>query len=226
MPWPVLGKSQGMDDWIQVIILALVAGSAVFGKVTKTLIRKFSPKKDPDTTVLGRPEPARRRPPPPARPMARPMPQPPMATPQATGPVAPPARPRPVPKFPPVESLPKMLREVFAQLRDAGETSPSRPSPPPAAPPPPARAMPGVERTGRKPVAARKRARSKPGATPAAGVWPLVASVADGDVRKTQIKDSPLDTVRHPTRASLRRAIIMNEILSPPLALRRVDERE
>ena len=224
MPWPVLGKPQGFDDWIQIIILALVAGSAIFGKVTKTLIRKFSPKKDPETPVLGRPEPALRRPPPPARPMARPMPQAP--TPQAAGPVPSPARPRPASKFPRVESLPKMLREVFKQLGDAGETPPSQPAPPPVAPSPPPRAAPGIERTGSKPVAARQRTRSKPGATPAAGVWPLVASVTESDVRKTQIKDSPLDTVRHPTRASLRRAIIMNEILSPPLALRRVDERE
>ena len=226
MPWPVLGKPQGFDDWIQIIILALVAGSAVFGKVTKTLIRKFSPKKDPDAPVLGRPEPLPRRPPPPARPVARPMPQAPTATPQAAGPVAPPAQPRPASRFPRVESLPQMLRGVFKQLGDAGETPPSRSAPLPAAPPPQARAAPGIERAGRKPVAARKRARSKPGASPVAGVRPLVASVAEGDVQETQIKDSPLDTVRHPTRASLRRAIIMNEILSPPLALRRDDERE
>lgn len=226
MPWPVLGKPQGMDDWIQIIILALVAGSAIFGKVTKTLIRKFSPKKDPETPVLGRPEPALRRPPPPARPVARPMPQAPTATPQGSGPVAPPARPRPVSKFPRVESLPQMLRGVFAQLGEAGEATQSRPAPPPVAPPPHARAAPGVERTGRQPVAARQRTRSKAGTAPADKARPRVASVEKSGIRKTQIKDSPLGTVRHPTRASLRRAIIMNEILSPPLALRRDDERE
>ena len=221
MPWCVLAKAEGLDDWIRIIILLFVAGSAVFGAVTKALIRKFSPKKDADTPALGRPEPVRLRPPSPARPVARPMP-----TPQGSGPVAPPARPRPVTKFPSVESLPEMLREVFAQLGDAEETPPSRPAPPPVAAPPRARAVPGIERTGRKPVAARQRARSKPGAAPAAGVRSRVASVADGDVRKTAIKDLPPGTVRHPTRASLRRAIIMNEILSPPLALRPVDERE
>lgn len=223
MPWPVLGKPQGMDDWIQIIILALVAGSAIFGKVTKTLIRKFSPKKDPDTPVPGRPVPLPRRPPPPARPMAQPMPQPP--TPQGSSPVAPPARPRPVSKFPRVESLPQMLREVFAQLGDAEKTSTSRPALPPGARSRPAHAAPEVERTGRQPVAARQRTRSKAGTTPAAKARPRVASVEKSGIRKTQIKDSPLDTVRHPTRASLRRAIIMNEILSPPLALRRDDER-
>ena len=221
MPWPVLGKPQGMDDWIQIIILALVAGSAIFGKVTKTLIRKFSPKKDPDTPVLGRPVPLPRRPPPPARPVARPMPSP-----EGSGPVAPPARPRPVSKFPRVESLPEMLREVFAQLGDVGETPQSKPAPPPTARSRPAHAAPGVERTGRQPVAARKRTRSKAGTTQAVKARPRSVSVEKGGIRRTQIKDSPLGTVRHPTRASLRRAIIMNEILSPPLALRRPDDRE
>jgi hypothetical protein len=49
---------------------------------------------------------------------------------------------------------------------------------------------------------------------------PLIAEVAAEAVADQGLSD----LVRHPTRAELRRAIIMNEILGPPVAVRPFEE--
>lgn len=47
--------------------------------------------------------------------------------------------------------------------------------------------------------------------------------VSRGDIRESEIRDD-MDRIRRPSIADLRRAILMNEILGPPLGLRKPDD--
>lgn len=48
-------------------------------------------------------------------------------------------------------------------------------------------------------------------------------AIIEGDIRESEIRDD-IDRIRHPSLADLRRAILMNEILGPPLCLRKPDD--
>ena len=48
-------------------------------------------------------------------------------------------------------------------------------------------------------------------------------AIIEGDIREWEIRDDT-DRIRHPSIADLRRAILMNEILGPPLGLRKPDD--
>ncbi len=244
----VVAQLDGLGDWIQTIIFLLVVGSAALGSIAKVLIRKFSPKEPPGPAKLDRrTAPRRQRPVPPlARPVARPMPQRPTPQAQAPPPVASPMGPQPKLDQPRVDSLPEMLREVFSQLTDTVETVQPRP-------PHPARPVggPGQRPTPPRPKRSRRRpahplGRTLPEAAPKTrrdmlagrpgGTEGLLDGLAmswdsayelpaqDG-IQKSKGRGFQPGAIQHQTRASLRRAIIMSEVLGPPLAIRPPDER-
>ena len=68
------------------------------------------------------------------------------------------------------------------------------------------------------PSAAKKSAARRPKKTRADD-----GGIIEGDIRESEIRDD-IDRIRHPSIADLRRAILMNEILGPPLGLRKPDD--
>jgi hypothetical protein len=247
MDW-LLAESE-LSDWLQALLVILLVAGSAFAAVAKKLIEFFGGAKADDSPSVGDKPTARSAGPEPQRPVARPMtPQrrtasprtPPVAAPfpsQATSetprpvqPPRPPAAPgpRPAPLVPPSlvrerpparptihEGLPSEKPSVVGHggevpphlpsedLRDAHITERGHED------------LPSEVRAG------KREARGKgPAPSRRLSRAPLIAEV----VAEPAADQGLRDLVRHPTRAELRRAIIMNEILGPPVAVRPLEE--
>ncbi len=223
-----------VDDWVQIVILILVVGGSALGSVSKKLIEHFGSKESPSPEsedFPGRiPGPAR-----PDHPPARPMP--------ARGSQPPPAHPAPLRPLV-LERVPD--KRVTPPLVAPTDTPVARPAPKtlhPASPTDePAQSRRGVPPAPAKRRPARRASRSAEtvAATASHGFEPTdhlphldpeehlghlapEGHLGNLDVTEQTVvetKDELLDQVRRPSRAALRRAIVMSEILAPPLALR------
>ena len=221
-----------IDNWLQIIIAILVVGGSVIGAVSKKLIQAFSPKEPdkPGQIQPGVPGDSRRlapvrRPGQPTPPVARPMvptsPRPPSVEP----PVARSYQPPPIVTYTVPEELP----------RRAAPRPRSVPRPKPATPVP-ARAE---QRLGHlEPAVLEEEARFE--AATEERMAHLESAVPEEELHfEEDIEErlgyvestSPAPTaarrgrarvpvISRPSRQTLRRAVVLREILSPPLALR------
>ena len=220
-----------IDNWIEIIVLILVFGGTIFAAIAKKLIAMFSPdetgatKDGPlgvegdDVTPVSPPRPAR-----PAYPVARPMPPRPGAPTTSAPPMMQPSpsrpRPRPVTEVTPEE--PAWRPPVEAQ-RTPPVPQPSvrrRPAPPPRARP--AQPIAVAEREPVEDTFEHLHPEEDPGhLDPKAHPEHVAATL---QARAADIPAAAPMTVGPLTRESLRRAIVMNEILGLPRALRDFDE--
>ena len=247
MDW-LLAESD-LSDWLQGLLLILLVAGSAFAAVAKKLIEFFGGKKADDSAAAGDKPTARSIHQKPQRPVARPMTQQPRPAPPGTPPVASPfpsqatpETPRPVqllrpptaPGPPPSPVVPSSLvRERPPARQSFHEALPSeKPSVVGSAGDVHAhlpsedlggahlagkihRDLPSEVRAGKRKARGERPAPSRRVSRP-----PLIAEVA-----AEAAADQGLgDFVRHPTRAELRRAIIMKEILGPPVVLRPLDE--
>ncbi len=195
-----------ISDWIEGVILLLVVGGSVLASIAKPLIKKFGGEV-PDEAEKRRGEASR---PQPARPMpARPRPQPATELSEAK------ARPaQPVPPFV-ATSVPPTPRRPVAR------PSPSRS----------VRVKPRAAAQHERDLSEHHLAkfhseleeRHLKAATPSEGVMHPGTEAAHVEASVVSHVDEEMDAIRHPTRTALRRAIVMNEILGPPISLRPPD---
>lgn len=223
------------SDWIQIVLILIVVGLSALGAVARKLIEVFSAKSKRGSSSVSPVPPGAERRPAPVGPRRRPV-APPVAMPldgaSAGGRVA--------PDKAEVE-LPQVLREMLQDLTGVPiETArarpkvvpprpPGRPRPVPSSPPPapterPRRARPPATKRDRQDDAftqvddeerhfqagLTQRMSHLESAFDAEGTGPSSADV---------VKPSGRSGWR-PARGDLRRAIVMYEIFSPPMALR------
>ena len=195
------------DNWIEIVVVLLLVGGSAFAAVAKKLTEVFTPKepgqsKPTIADSAGKPHPsAPLRRASPAHPVARPMP-----------PVARPYPPSPVEQCPvPVEPASPVAPESGdASLWRAAEwqANPPQPQPPLAA------QVGAPQRRPPHPVPDR--------ATPERGPSPPTLRRP----KKSEAAVAPAEPLEHghtigrQTHRALRHAIVMREILGPPLALR------
>jgi hypothetical protein len=231
-----------MADWLEWLVPMVVIALAVLGNITRALTKSKARKEEKRSGP--RPEDHRRHhPPAPPRPVARPAPVRPVARPIPSH-----ERPRPAVTAPApprraqphrVDSLPDLLKEVFGQLREAASASPA-PASKPAPPSPPVESTP----TPPRPRKARRRkllATANRASTPPAAPKPAelrdhhlrhledsFATVTEPEIDEFAIAADEIGSlrlgVRRPGRTDLRRAVILSEVLSPPLSLRDPDD--
>jgi hypothetical protein len=209
----------GLEGWIETIILLLVIGGSALASIAKPLIKKFGGQ-DPEESAqqrrerqAGRSPAARPRPAQPAAPVARPMPPRPVVPKARAAPtVATPAPVQPIPREPAEKRPPYPVR---------------RPSVPLARPRP-------VEKPQRVRLVAdhdlgrleaKVAQRHLESAAPSRRVVHPKTEADHAATRPSLEFDRLLASIRHPTRTALRQAIVMSEILSPPVGLRPLDER-
>jgi len=229
---------QDIGDWVEgIIVLVIIAGSALSG-IVKAIITKLNRSREESEAERerqGRPRPQRvtDRP---APPVARPMP------PRYRLPAAmqrPAARPL-TPQRPQAEvprTFPPVVQTILDVVLDGAidlETAFPKPRPPqPTAEPPvsgaartyraePPPVPPRAVKTtvpkrpvGRRSIEDREEQKAKFVEKRIGHVQPHVASATP-----PASTDADSELFERPTRTDLRRAIILNEILSPPLALR------
>ena len=236
---------QDIGDWIEgIIVLVIIAGSALSG-IGKAIVNKLNRSREEAEAQRrreGQPRPQRVTDRPAVPPVARPMPPRRPASTIEHRPVAwpltpPTARRRPHAEVP--QPIPPVLQTILDVVLDGGvelETVVRKPRPPqPAAEPP----VSGSARTS--------RVQPPPAPRPSKTKVPKLAtrrrSIEDREEQKAKLVEKRLGHVvphvasttplsstgdesvlfDRPTRTDLRRAIILNELLSPPLALRRLD---
>ncbi len=222
---------QNIGDWIEGIIVLVIIGGSALGGLAKAIIAKINRSREEADAQRELQE----RPPPramdrPALPMARPMP--PRQRPQAITRERPAARPlatqRPQVEVP--KNLPPMVQTILDVVLDGAvdveevfrrpQPRPSRTEPPPA-PKPARKSVPKPVRraqqraTGRRTIDDREEREAKLLEKRIGHVEPHVAPAP--------LPEADPDSFERPTRKDLRRAIILNEILSPPLSIRRTD---
>ena len=200
-----------ITDWIEGVVWLLIIGGSVLAGIAKPLIKKFGGEV-PDEAEKRREEAPRPQPVRPAHPPARPMPARPRPQPATEVPVS---EARPAQPFPPfvAKSAPPTPRRPVAR------PSPSRS----------VRAKPKV--VVERDLSERHLAKLESEITerhiriaaPSEGVTHPGTEAAYVDASLVSRVDEGLDAIRHPTRTALRRAIVMNEILGPPISLRPPD---
>ncbi|UCE61060.1 MAG: hypothetical protein JSU63_04780 [Phycisphaerales bacterium] len=243
----LLQSPGGLDDWIQFIVIALFIAGSVLGPIAKKLIsattpeKKKEPPKDGGEWIAvdeGLPKARPTVPRPTARPMApipRPAVQPnrPLARPVTGDAEIKPVTP-PQPLAPTVPTMPE------AKPKPTPPQRPRRPIRPPVVRPPATASV----KPARKPRKPRKSAKPKQ----------FESSVADQKLESVlgkaedrafaerakelgdlHIKDDSdragkavggeFASIRNPSHHALRKAIVMSEILGPPLALRKPDDQ-
>ncbi|MCH7595293.1 MAG: hypothetical protein IID35_01935 [Planctomycetes bacterium] len=223
----VLLAAGGSRDWIQGVILLLVVGLPVLNKIVKAIAAKLSGTED-ETEAPTPPQHRDRSRPPVARargskPQPAHQPPPPVARPQPPRPaVSPPRRSAPQDAPPPAFApLIEMIRERIEErprVRQQQRPGPKPEEKPQRKPVRSARPSSTKKRKQRESIAEREQRLAKQGEE-------RMGHVREGLV--TPVVERPSDH-RHMwmTRQSLRRAIVLSEILAPPLALRPpVEER-
>lgn len=215
---------QNIGDWIEgIIVLVIIAGSALggIGKAIITKLNRSREEAERERQGLPRPQRVTDRP---APPVARPMPprhQPPMATQRPAA--------RPLPPQRPIAEIPRSLQPVVQSILDVVldgavdlETAFPKPPPQPRREPPPAprpsKTKVSKSAAVRRSIEDREEQKTKLVEKRIGHVKPHVASATP-----PSSTDANSELFERPTRTDLRRAIILNEILSPPLALRRPD---
>jgi len=249
----ILAES-ALDDWVRIVIFLLIIGGSFFGKIAKTLIKKFSPPEHEKSTrsASGKID----------KPIAMPMPPVqarrqqqsiPMAKPFTTRSIQPEAKPTP-PKETPIE-LPEILAEVFPELVAPRKTPHRKPEPQKPTPIPQSPTRSSSPQTHKTRSRSRQRRRVVTEVVKPAQQKPAQKTTEERLGRLTSMFDQKEDRLGHletnidphpgtndihddqenvvkviaddsfmgvlrPSRKDLQKAIIMNEILSPPLALR------
>ncbi len=222
----LLQQPTDIEGWMKILIPLVIVAASVLGPVAKWLIAKTTPGKEDEPKAIpgdrgaGKP-PAPRGRVPSARPVARPMPTPgqrgeavarPTVSPEQ-GPATPviPPPPRVTPRHPPVRPVPPPakrppVRVARSQRRISVKPKESKLR----------HLEPALDATLGEEEDAKfaKRAREL-GTLRTERTAELVPEIVHGE----------FDPVRRPTRRSLRQAILMKEILGPPLALRPPDDR-
>lgn len=215
-----------LDEWIRILIIALVFGGSALGAVGKKLIEIFSPKEDPPPAKKIDPVSA------PKRPVRRaPMDVEVLPLPQQTS--SPPSAAPPV-------VLPPVARPAPAQARRP-QRSKARPVPPP---------QPAPSRHQRKPEPKKREAGNLRHLEPTvdddlnrlgsrvaqrAGkvdtrvddhLGHLTPHVAEGRSASPKVTTrSSIGKLAGLSRGEIRRAILLREILGPPVALRSQEDR-
>lgn len=221
----LLGEGES-SDWIQTLIYAVVFALSAFGWISKKLIERFGGRKASDATL--------------ARPDAKPMPK--------KGAVLPAPVARPLAERPPIARAP--LQPV-AKPR---QVSTARPIGDAARPRPAKRDASGGQRVPQRPQRSRRqRIDTGKSVPPVARVAPSSKRsrfLGSGITHTEKVVDAvvvehvprlgadlsetsapPVETHGHRIRidglkqADLRRAIVLNELLSPPLSLRPEQDR-
>ena len=204
-----------ISDWIEGVVWLLIIGGSVLAGIAKPLIKKFGGEV-PDEAEKRREEASRPQPARPAHPPARSMPARPRLQP-ATELSEAEARPaQPVPPFV-ATSVPPTPRRPVAR------PSPSRS----------VRAKPRAAAQHERDLSEHHLAKFHSGleerhlkaAAPSEGVIHPGTEAAHVDASVVSRVDEEMDAIRHPTRTALRRAIVMNEILGPPISLRPPNDR-
>ena len=207
----VLAASGSNGDWIQFLVVIVVIGISLLGQLSKVLIQKFSPEKPeqrrPDAVA------PRSAPPPAVRGSTRPS-------------IAPPARPR-VPRptiAPPVRPVAQRpAAPPMARPKPASPRSFSTPKRPPVAQPVPMD-EPTIQRRHLAQIAS---ALEKESEVVDAEVSEHLSQV-EGDLVPEIVETAvvaPHAPFERLSRAALRRAIVLSEVLAPPLALRASRDR-
>jgi len=239
--------AQGSPEWLENLIGVAVVALAVIGHLANAWINNIKEKKKREkelSSPLPKPKPpASRQPLQPARPLppTRPRPQQlPTARPAQEAQPPRPARTLGIPR----ELLPEGLGEIIAEV--APELV--RPKPrPPASPPvqrPPVRPPIPERRPSPKPPPRPVEPKSERPADSSERLGTLTSSIEDEAPTESTVAahveshmtrlDHPVEDAeigaatqarRVPSRAALRHAIIMSEIISPPLALRPIEHR-
>jgi hypothetical protein len=233
--------AQEFGDWIEgAIILVVLVGSALAG-VGKAIIEKLN-RRTPSARLEDEEEPPRPRPTAwdrPIPPVARPMAPPAEVRRRVVIRTQPPTPQVGAPRKTDVEfevAVPDAVRPIVEML--LGKTGPAedRPRPRPAAPPPPPR----LQRPQRsKPVVAAPR-RSEPAITERAARLRDIEEREAQQARRVEKRIGHVEThvaAAHAEpegadggspaldRRALRQAIVLNEILGPPVAFRSVLDR-
>jgi hypothetical protein len=213
-----------LSDMVETVILLLVIGASVLGSIAKPLIKKFggetpedAMKRRTEQSQRPRPQPAR-----PAHPAARPaQPRPPIATAEPARPVAqtpsiepaipPRVRPttRPTPTRPIARARPAHARRPASEDVPYAEVS----------------LEPDLSERHLRELQTRVEKRHIDAAKPSEEVVHPKTEDAHAYAIDHSAHEEELLAIRHPTRAFLRQAIVMNEILGPPIALRPPDDR-
>jgi hypothetical protein len=235
----LLQLPEDIKGWVNLIVILLIVGGAALRPVLNWLIAKASPNaKDALEKTAG--DPGKSKPPAPgrrgptARPVARPMP----VSGQASEVARPPRGMSPASRME-VEEVPTLTpaKPVIAPpstRRPAKRQTQPRPAPLPSSRPPVPAAESRASTSAKSGKRASKRAQKKSPPRPVREVHhELKVHVHGRGTPQTTTEEGEsttacvdeLDAVRHPTRRSLRQAILMSEILGPPLALRMPDER-
>lgn len=219
-------------DWMQTVVALVFVGIVVLSSVAQTIIAKMRGQQE-DTSNENQSGPRVPQPRAPQFPTARPMPRPGRPTETAYPRVpTPQARPRPAPPRPVATQPP------FARPQPQRAPQPPHAPQPPRAPQPPAPRPVEVRFEPPPPPKPTPKRRTKQPATRT----PAVAKAADEPLARHHLELSTDvahphteldalvlgesdDPIRHPTRDDLRYAILMNEVLGPPVSLRPLDER-
>ncbi len=206
-----------MDDWMQLLIAAVF----IFGGIGQAIVKKIRSRGVEDAEMVDevdrRPGTPTAQPRAPQFPTAQPLRREPTApTAQARPPRQParPAQPRPTPPL----ARPTPPQPTGQSMRPPIEQ--------PLAPTPrPLRAQNPSQRAKPKPAAKAKPQQPAPETPLSERHLQVSDDIAHPAIEayETEVDDST-DPITRPTRESLRYAIIMNEILSPPIALRSDDE--
>jgi len=238
--------AQHDSGWIEGVVWVVLIGAGVLSQLGSGIIKYFK-ERDEKKRQANQPTP----PPPLSRPPKRQVapPRPPVARPRPARPMGRPAQPPARPRTQLPQDLPEGLREILGEVVPE-LVPPRKPAPPrrpaPSAPPP---QRPASQRPAPPPPQAKPRPL-----TPERPIRPVASSIHvdephlgnlksrldDEDARVAAQVQSYIGDLRHPladvaqaaaanapsaARAALRQAIVMNEILMPPVALRPADDR-
>ena len=233
-----------IGDWLEGIVVLVFIAASLLGPIAKKLIEKFSPQKAEDESDAPRPispPPLPKRRAPPARPVARPMPSSSEASGQRPPYVPPTTAPRPTVLVERIPSRPPQPRPVVIQTLPREDQQP--PYSPPTARPYPSSA--DRHRKTDNEIQTRRtarRSRSKSSATEKS--LNQLATVEDlgrrADAKSTKrrrsqpevesvkaaaMPSSPSVLMPRLNPRTLRDAVVLSEILAPPVSLRPVDDR-
>jgi hypothetical protein len=209
---------QDIGDWIQgIVVLIIIAGSALSGlaKAISAKLNRSRMEVEAERERQQRPSPPRTMdssPPPTARPMSLPRPQPPVFQRRVAKSFTPsPSQPRA--ELP--RSLPPMVKTFLEAVLNTEIEAPPTPRQTVAQPPPPphpARTKPPKPAVKRRSIEAREEQKAE--------LLEKRIGHVQTHVAPTAVADMDAGLFERPSPRELRRAIILNEILSPPLALR------
>jgi len=221
--------ARNVNDWFEILIFVLIFGGSFIGTITKKLIAYFSPEvKDNKPSQAPLPKPAM-RPPEPTAPVARPMTAP---RPSQRAERLPPIRPQGESLTPlrPVAGYPKSTTPARPVPRTANQPVPipiPKPRPTSQVPATKARSRRQLEKKSSATTSSSRKASAAPPQKKATSQHEhgLLVDLHEKDenviedVAMTEKKLSPRERLLG-SRASLRDAMILSEVLAPPLAMR------